>query len=100
VERAWGTCAAGVYNLGKGKDITVKSMEEAERIRISAKAYRDLTTLAGLLSERLKRRVSVDDALENLLTHAPRTTPSDYAGAWVMSDEEAEELKGSLKERW
>ncbi len=75
-------------------------MDEAETIRISVKAYRDLTTLAGLLSERLKRRVSVDDALENLLAHTPWTKPSDYAGAWVMSEEEAEELRISLKELW
>ena len=75
-------------------------MDEAETIRVSPKAYRELTTLAGLLSDRLKRRVSVDDALENLLSHTSRTKPSDYAGAWVMSDEEAEELKVSLKELW
>jgi predicted CopG family antitoxin len=75
-------------------------MEGSETIRISAQAYKELTTLAGVLSERLKKRVSVDDALENLLAHTPRTKPSDYAGAWVMSEEEAEKLKVSLKELW
>jgi len=38
--------------------------------------------------------------LEDLLLHARRRNkPSDFAGAWVMCDEE-EEIKESLKELW
>ena len=47
-------------------------MEEAKTIKISPKIYAELNTFIGLLSDRLKRRVSIDDALEDLLSHARR----------------------------
>ena len=75
-------------------------MEEAKTIKISPKIYAELNTFIGLLSDRLKRRVSIDDALEDLLSRAHRNKPSDFAGAWVMSDEEEEEIKDSLKGLW
>jgi len=75
-------------------------MEEAKTIKISPKIYAELNAFAGILSDRLKRGVSVDDALEDLLSHAHRNKPSDFAGAWVMSDEEEEEIRDSLKELW
>jgi len=75
-------------------------MEGAKTIKVSPRVYAELNAFTGLLSERLNRRVSIDDALEDLLSHARRgNKPSDFAGAWVMSDEE-EEIKESLKELW
>ncbi len=75
-------------------------MEEAKTIKISPKIYAELNAFASILSDRLKRRVSVDDALEDLLSRAHRNKPSDFAGAWVMSDDEEKEIKESLKELW
>ena len=75
-------------------------MEEAKTIKISPKIYAELNAFASILSDRLKRRVSIDAALEDLLSHAHRNKPSDFAGAWVMSDKEAEEIRDSLKELW
>jgi len=75
-------------------------MEEAKTIKISPKIYAELNAFTGLLSERLKRRVSVDDALEDLLSRAHRNKPSGFAGAWVMSDDEEKEIRESLKELW
>jgi len=75
-------------------------MEEAKTIKISSKIYAELNAFSDLLSERLKRRVSVDDALEDLLSRAHRNKPSDFAGAWVMSDDEEKEINESLKELW
>ena len=75
-------------------------MEEAKTIKISPKIYAELNAFASILSDRLKSRVSIDAALEDLLSHAHRNKPSDFAGAWVMSDEEAEEIRDSLKELW
>ncbi len=45
-------------------------------------SYADLNAFTGLLSDRLKRRVSIDDTLENLLSraHTHRNKPSDFAG--------------------
>jgi predicted CopG family antitoxin len=75
-------------------------MEGAKTIKISPKIYAELNVYTGLLSDRLKRRVSIDDVLEDLLSHAHRNKPSDFAGAWVRSDEEEDEIKNSLKELW
>jgi len=37
-------------------------MEEAKTIKVSPRVYAELNAFTGLLSERLKRRVSIDDA--------------------------------------
>lgn len=75
-------------------------MEDAKTIKISSKVYAELNAFAELLSDRLKRRVLIDDALGDLLSRAHRKKPSDFAGAWVMSDEEEKEIKESLRELW
>ena len=83
---------------GRNHNKVIK-MEDTKMIKVSPKIYTELNAFTGLLSERLERRVSIDDALEDLLSHAHRNKPSDFAGARVMSDEE-EEIKDSLKELW
>jgi len=75
-------------------------MENAKTIKISPKVYAELNAFAEILSDRLKKHVSIDDALENLLSRAQRKKPSYFAGAWVMSDEEEKEIKESLRELW
>jgi len=37
-------------------------MEEAKTIKVSPRVYAELNAFTGLLSERLKKRVSIDDA--------------------------------------
>ena len=37
-------------------------MEEAKTIKVSPRVYAELNAFTGILSERLKRRVSTDDA--------------------------------------
>ena len=75
-------------------------MVDAKTIKLSPKVYAELNAFAELLSARLKRRVSIEDALDDLLSRAQRKKPSDFAGGWVMSDEEEKEIKESLKELW
>ena len=75
-------------------------MEESKMIKVSPKIYTELNAFTNLLSKRLKKRVSVDDALEDLLSHVYRKKPSDFAGTWVMSEEEEKEIKDSLRELW
>jgi len=76
-------------------------MGEAKTIKISSKVYAELNAFTELLSDRLKKRVSIEDALEDLLSQVQnRRKPSDFAGTWVMSEEEEEELKESLKALW
>ena len=75
-------------------------MENAKTITIRYRIYAELNAFRGILSDRLKRHVSIDEALEDLLPRAHRNKPSDFAGAWVMSDREEKEIKKSLKELW
>jgi hypothetical protein len=56
-------------------------MEEAKTIKSSPNVYTELNAFVVLLRGRLKRHVSIDDALENLLSYAHRKKPSDFAGA-------------------
>ena len=88
-----------IYAKGDNHNKVIR-MEEAKTIKISPKVYAELNAFTSILSERLKRYVSVDDALEDLLSHVHRNKPSDFAGTWVMSDEEEEEIEESLKELW
>ncbi len=75
-------------------------MENTKTIKISPKVYAELKAFTSILSERLTRHVTINDALEDLLSHAHKNKPSDFTGAWVMSDEEEKEIKDSLKELW
>jgi predicted CopG family antitoxin len=75
-------------------------MEEAKAIKISPRVYAELKIFKELLSTRLKRHVSINDALEDLLSRVDRKKPSDFAGAWVMSDDEEREIKESLRKLW
>ncbi len=63
-------------------------MENTKTIKISPKVYAELNALTSILSERLTRHVTINDASEDLLSHAHKNKPSDFTGAWVISDEE------------
>jgi len=68
-------------------------------LRVSDGLYRELNRLAGQLRTELGHPVSMDEVLEHLL-RSRRLKPSDFAGAWQMSDRELEEFKKSLKRFW
>ncbi len=67
--------------------------------RLKAETYKRLNELAGMLQVELKKPISMDDVL-NYLLRVRKMRPSDYAGAWTMSDEEEESILRSLSERW
>lgn len=68
-------------------------------ITVSNAILRELKREAGLLKEKLGGQLSMDDVVRSLLS-TRRLNPSDFQGAWKMSDEEAEELARSLRELW
>jgi len=71
-------------------------------IKVREETYRRLNELAGKLRAELKRPVSIDEVINILLGRARRRV-SEFAGAWEMDDEEAEEiLKAirSVRARW
>jgi len=50
---------------------------------------------------RLKRPVSLDEAMKYLISLKEKTTKiTDLAGTWDITDQELAEIKNSLKEAW
>lgn len=72
---------------------------EVKTVKISKETYARLCEMAGELQMKLKRRVSLDEAMEYLLKER-KLRLSDFAGAWSMSDQEEAEILKSLREAW
>jgi predicted CopG family antitoxin len=72
---------------------------EVKTIKISKETHAVLSEIAGELQMKLKRPVSLDEALRYLLKKR-RLKPSDFAGAWNMTDEEEAEIFKRLREMW
>jgi hypothetical protein len=68
-------------------------------VKVSRELYERLCEVAGELQVKLKRRVSIDEAMEFLLREG-RLKASDFAGVWSMSDKEEAEILRSLREGW
>lgn len=66
-------------------------------IKISDENYRILCSLSGKLRDKLHKPVSINEAISFLYK---RGKLSDLAGAWGMSDNEAEEFMEELKRGW
>ena len=66
-------------------------------IKISEENYRRLSALSGRLRQMFERPVSLNEAITYLYA---RRKLSDMAGAWVMSDREAEDVMKDLKKGW
>lgn len=85
-------CDFGTFLLGV-------LVTEAKSVKISREMYERLCEVAGELQVKLKRPVSLDEAMEYLLKER-KLKVSDFAGAWSMSDEEEAEILKSLREGW
>ncbi len=66
-------------------------------VKISEENYRMLCTVSGRLRERLGKPASLNDAISFL---GKKGKISDLAGAWKMSEREANEFMASLKKGW
>ena len=75
-------------------------MEPTKTIKIKKKTYEKLNEFAGLLQMKLKRPISLDDAIQFLLRLTKRNKISMLAGTWKMSDEEEKEIQEALKNLW
>jgi|YelNatPaOPRAMG01_1025707.scaffolds.fasta_scaffold14577_8 predicted CopG family antitoxin len=81
----------------------VEKMTETKTVKISKETYNKLSEVAGELQMKLKRPVSLDEAVWYLLSlkkRGKRTRITDLAGSWDMSSEEWTEIKASLTEAW
>jgi predicted CopG family antitoxin len=74
-------------------------MVKAKTIKVGKEIYEKLCEVAGELQVKLKHPVSLDEALEYLLKEK-KLKISDFAGAWIMTEEEEGEILKSLREGW
>jgi len=76
-------------------------MTEVKTVKISKETYARLSEIAGELQMRLKRPVSMDEAMRHLITLKGKGVKiTDLAGSWDVSEEEVVEIKASLREAW
>ncbi len=76
-------------------------MTESKSIKVSKETYEELSEIAGELQLKLKRPVSIEEAIKQLTRRRRKGVKiSDLAGSWKMSDREAEEIKASIDEAW
>ncbi|MGB9740483.1 MAG: hypothetical protein ACP5IM_05955 [Candidatus Bathyarchaeia archaeon] len=78
-------------------------MTDAKTVKISKETYVKLSEVAGELQMKLKRPVSLDEAMRYLLRLKEGwrgVKITDLAGSWEMSDEEWARIKVSLTEAW
>lgn len=73
----------------------------SKTVRVDDETYRKLSEYAGELQSKLKRPVSINDAIRYLTRDIPRNNKiSDLAGTWNTSEEEIDEIKESLEKGW
>ncbi|MCL5877711.1 MAG: hypothetical protein M1540_07870 [Candidatus Bathyarchaeota archaeon] len=76
-------------------------MTESKSIKVSKETYAELSEIAGELQLKLKRPVSIEEAIKQLTKRRKKGVKiSDLAGSWKMTDREAEEIKASIDEAW
>ena len=76
-------------------------MAEVKTVKISKETYAKLSEIAGELQMKLKRPVSLDEAVRHLITLKGKGIRiTDLAGTWDVSEDELAEIKASLKEAW
>ena len=76
-------------------------MTELKSVKVSKETYAELSAIAGELQVKLKRPVSIEEAMKHLIRRSKKGKKiTDLAGLWNMSDKEAEEIKASIDKAW
>ncbi len=77
-------------------------MTELKAIKVSKETYAELSAIAGELQVKLKRPVSIEEAMKHLIRRSKKGKKiTDLAGLWAnVSDKEAEEIKASIEQAW
>lgn len=71
-------------------------------IKVTEETYKRINALVGVLREKEKKPVSMNDAILKALSEIRVSKPklSDFAGSWKMTDKEAEKLKKEIRDLW
>ncbi|MGD0451672.1 MAG: hypothetical protein ABSA79_11550 [Candidatus Bathyarchaeia archaeon] len=76
-------------------------MSEAKAIKVSKETYAKLCEVAGELQVKLRRPVSIEEAIKDLIKRKEKGRKiSDLAGSWNITDAEFKEIKTSIDESW
>lgn len=76
-------------------------MTELKAIKVSKETYAELSAIAGELQVKLKRPVSIEEAMKHLINKRKKGKKiTDLAGSWNITDEEAKEIKSSISQVW
>ncbi len=76
-------------------------MTELKAIKISKETYAELSQIAGELQVKLKRPVSIEEAMKHLIKRRTRGSKiSDLAGTWNITDKELKQINASISEAW
>ena len=76
-------------------------MTELKAVKVSKETYAELNAIAGELQVKLKRPVSIEEAMKHLINRRKKGTKiSDLAGSWDLTDEEVKEIKASIIQAW
>ncbi len=76
-------------------------MTDLKAIKVSKETYAELSSIAGELQVKLKRPVSIEEAMKHLIRRRKKGTKiSDLAGTWEITDEDLEEINASISQAW
>jgi len=76
-------------------------LTELKAIKVSKETYSQLNEIAGDLQVKLKRPVSIEEAMKYLIKRKEKGRKiSDLAGSWNLTDREHKEIRTSLDESW
>jgi lipoate-protein ligase A len=79
----------------------VISITEVKAVKVSKETYAKLCEIAGELQIKLKRPVSIEEAMKHLIRLREKGVKiTDLAGSWNITDEEIKEIKASISEAW
>lgn len=74
---------------------------EVKTIKVSKETYAKLNEIAGELQTKLRRSVSIEEAMKDLIKRKEKGRKiSDLAGSWNITDAESKEIKTSIEESW
>jgi len=79
----------------------VNKVTEVKTIKVSKETYNKLCEIAGELQIKLKRPVSLEEAMGYLISlRGKGVKVTDLAGSWTITDEELTEIRASISEAW
>ena len=73
-------------------------MTQLKAVKISKETYAKLCEIAGELQIKLKRPVSIEEAMKHLIRLREKGTKiTDLAGSWKITDEEIKDKRPALR---